>query len=125
LRNAPAVAAAAARHGGPVTVICAGERWPDGSLRPALEDWLGAGALVRHLPGPWSPEAVAAAAAFDACRPQLETLLAGCSSGSELNERGSAADVRLAAECGVSAAVPLLVAGAYVDAASAGPGSLT
>jgi 2-phosphosulfolactate phosphatase len=119
LRNAPAVAAAAARHGGPVTVIAAGERWPDGGLRPALEDWLGAGYLVRHLPGPWSPEAQAAAAVFDACHAQIGALLAGCSSGRELIERGSASDVELAADCGVSAAVPSLTGGAYVRAPDA------
>jgi 2-phosphosulfolactate phosphatase len=121
LRNAPAVARAAARHGGPVTIIAAGERWPDGSLRSALEDWLGAGSVVQHLPGPWSPEAKAAAAAFDACRPQIGPLLAACSSGRELIDRGSAADVELAAECDVSAAVPLLVDGAYTYAPGAAP----
>jgi 2-phosphosulfolactate phosphatase len=116
LRNAPAVAAAAAQHGGPVTIVAAGERWPDGGLRPALEDWLGAGALVRDLPGPWSPEAEAAALAFDAAQARLGALVAACSSGRELYERGSAQDVALAADYGASAATPLLVAGAYVHA---------
>jgi 2-phosphosulfolactate phosphatase len=116
LRNAPVVASAAARRGAPVTIVAAGERWADGSLRPSLEDWLGAGALVRRLPGPWSPEAQTAALAFDAGRAQLSDLLAHCSSGRELIERGCAADVELAAAYGVSAAVPRLVDGAYTHA---------
>ena len=53
LRNASAVAAwLSERYGSgtePVTVIAAGERWPDGSLRPALEDLLGAGAVIAAL----------------------------------------------------------------------------
>lgn len=32
-----------------VAVIPAGERWADGSLRPAIEDLLGAGAFIREL----------------------------------------------------------------------------
>ena len=68
LRNASAVAEwLSERFRGdvePVSVIAAGERWPDGSLRPALEDLLGAGAVLSALVARTgvseSPEAAAA-----------------------------------------------------------------
>lgn len=116
LRNAPAVAAAAASIGPRVSVIPSGERWPDQSLRPGLEDWIGAGAVIHHLPGTRSPEAEAAEAAFLNARDRLEEVLRGCSSGREAAARGTPEDVRLAAALAVSPAVPRLVDGAYQDA---------
>lgn len=108
LRNADAVA----RHVGRaerVALVPAGERWPDGSLRPAYEDLVGAGAVADRMLAldpsvELSPEAEAAALAFRALRP-----LERCASGVELVERGFAEDVRLAAEVDSSTAVPVLV----------------
>src|SRR5690606_21324013 len=58
-----------------VTLVAAGERWPDGSLRPAVEDLWGAGAVVSALLSQgvtsMSPEAHTAAAAFDAVRSSI------------------------------------------------------
>jgi 2-phosphosulfolactate phosphatase len=72
LRNYQAVAAAASSYGQKVAVIPAGERWStDGSLRPAYEDWLGAGAIISQLAGRLSPEARAARAAFLDAQAQL------------------------------------------------------
>jgi 2-phosphosulfolactate phosphatase len=126
LRNARAVAAAAARLGRRVAVIAAGERWfgdehDDHSLRPAAEDWVGAGAIIAHLPGSRSPEADLALAGFRAVRGRLPAFLEGCSSGRELIARGTAADVALAAQLNVSDVAPRLVDGAYVVSAGDGP----
>jgi 2-phosphosulfolactate phosphatase len=113
LRNAAAVA----RHllgRERVGIVPAGERWADGSLRPAYEDWVGAGAVVSRLAGHdpgvrLAPEAVAAAAAFEVLRP-----LRGCPSGIELVEKGFGADVDVAEQLDVSTVVPVLVDGRYV-----------
>ncbi len=111
LRNASAVAAAL-RDYERVGIVAAGERWPDGSLRPAYEDWLGAGILAEALAGPGvslTPDAEAAAAASRVRRP-----LAECPSGTELIGRDFADDVRLADELDVEPVVPILVAGRFV-----------
>lgn len=115
LRNATAVARWLGHQDdtSPVTVIAAGERWPDGSLRPALEDLLGAGALIAALPARLrSPEAEAAAALFLATR-SVPDAVRRCASGVELVEAGFAEDVEIAVELDRSAAVPVLRDGAF------------
>src|SRR5215467_8243119 len=117
LRNARAVAVAARKYGHKIAVIPAGERWKDdGSLRPAFEDLIGAGAIISHLTGRRSPEALVALAAFGAVESALETALQQCSSGKELLEWGCATDVLLAAQLNVSGCAPLLVHEAYRQA---------
>ncbi len=124
LRNAPSVAAHLGRilgdHGS-VTVIAAGERWPDDTLRPALEDLWGGGAVLAALtsyvdPSAFSPEARAAVAAFMAVKPDLAAELAGCASGLELVAKGFADDVTIAAEHDTSNAVPVLVGESFIPA---------
>jgi 2-phosphosulfolactate phosphatase len=112
LRNAGAVAAAAQRLGGNIVVIAAGERWPDGSLRPALEDLLGAGAILAGLQGSYSPEAQAAVNAFRGSRDRLAVTLSECASGRELIGRGRSQDVDLAAALNASDCAPQLQDGA-------------
>jgi len=113
LRNASATAEWLARHLPPsavLVVIAAGERWPGGALRPAVEDQLGAGAvltaLLRSASGrtreQLSPEARAAVAVFEAFRKELPAELAESASGRELVLRGFGSDVDLAAELDAS-----------------------
>lgn len=101
-----------------VSVVAAGERWPDGSLRPAVEDLWGAGALISLLlHAGWSevsPEAHSASAAFLGLPDDIGASLRGCASGRELIARGYADDVDIAAEDGLSASVPILRDGAFI-----------
>lgn len=116
LRNAAAVARAAQNLGTPIGVIAAGERWPDGSLRPSLEDMLGAGAIIHHLHGTHSPEAHAAEAVFLAHRKNLHDCLSTCGSGVELIDKGFPQDVALASALNASDNAPRLIDGAYQTA---------
>lgn len=120
IRNASAVAVWARRSGKRITVVPAGERWPDGSLRPAIEDLLGAGAIIRRLQGSLSPEANVAVAAFESLGDRLWEQMLLCSSGRELVERGFAADVELAAALDVSEIIPVLTGEAFVAWTAAG-----
>lgn len=125
LRNATAVArwlVLAAEAGRSIAVIAAGERWDeDDSLRPALEDHLGAGAILSALRAlgrgsGFSPEAGAAADLYDASAARLGELVHGCVGGRELAGKGFASDVEVAAGLDSSAVVPVLVDGAFVAA---------
>jgi len=133
------------RGRGPVTVIAAGERWPDGSLRPALEDLLGAGAVLAAVgealspgalspgalspgalspgtfspgtfsPGTFSPEAEAARACYGATR-DVAAAVACSVSGRELTEGGFGDDVAIAVEIDSCSPVPILADGAFTAA---------
>ncbi len=113
LRNASAVGAWADNADGPVTVIACGEKWPDGSLRPSLEDLLGAGAVLAAMTGNPSPEARAAIAAFRDAAGSLPKVLSECGSGRELTGKGRLADVEYAAQLDVSSSVPVLTNRAF------------
>jgi 2-phosphosulfolactate phosphatase len=115
LRNAAAVALAARRLAGDgkVGVIPAGESWRDGSLRPAVEDLLGAGAIVHYLDLPCSPEAQIARDAYRTAGPEVASLIRASVSGRELIEGGFPQDVELAVEQNTSALAPTFIERAY------------
>ena len=126
LRNANATAHVARRLAGSdgvIGVIAAGERWrgATGPLRPAVEDLLGAGAVLAALdpsasisqPG-CSPEAAAARAAFVAARPRLREILPTTTSGRELVARGFADDVDTSSALDVTSTAAILRDDAFV-----------
>jgi len=94
------------------TIVACGERWtsvadePD-SLRPGIEDLVGAGAIVAALPHlRASAEARVAGAAYEACADDVAGALRSCVSGRELIVRGFPDDVELAAQVDSVDAVP-------------------
>jgi len=124
LRNATAVARAVAaeqvRTGArtSVNIIAAGELGDEGASRFAVEDLLGAGAVVDALTGigidHTSPEAAAVADSFRGLRGALRHLLTAAGSGQELLERGRREEVLAAAELDAEASVPVLRGDAFV-----------
>ena len=123
LRNARAVGRwlAAGSYGtpdAPVGVVAAGERWPDGHLRPCIEDLLGAAAVIDALADTQTLLSVEAAVALAAMAgvPDVAAAVRGCASGRELRVRGFAADVELAVERDCSRIVPQLRGGAFAPA---------
>ncbi len=121
LLNATAVAKAAAlhmnQHEAGLTVLACGERWEDpreeGQLRFALEDYLGAGAILLNLDLPFSPEAAVCRAAFASAAPELRLLLRDCASGVELRDRGFPQDVEHASQLNICDVVPILDEGCF------------
>ena len=80
----------------------------DESLCVALEDELGAGAILWYLPFSTSPEAHVCAAGFRAVQDQIEALLWDSASGRELRRKGWGADVARAGQLNSASTVPVL-----------------
>ena len=87
-----------------IWVVACGERTEpqgiDEPIRFAIEDYLGAGAILDALSEscPLSPEASLCASAFRANINRLDALIAECESGLELIARNCPADVHLAGQ---------------------------
>ncbi|NHD18426.1 MULTISPECIES: 2-phosphosulfolactate phosphatase [unclassified Actinopolyspora] len=117
LRNAGTVAAAAgaAARNGPIGVVAAGERRQNGTIRFAVEDLLGAGAIISALSnglGSCSVEADTAARSYRSTT-DLHRAVRYCDSGRELVALGYGADVELAARTDASTTAPRLRAGVF------------
>jgi 2-phosphosulfolactate phosphatase len=95
-----------------VTVLACGERWQtpseEGELRFAVEDYLGAGAILSYLPHAKSPESQVCEGAFRHAQSTLEEIVWECSSGQELRIKGYAEDVRHSLQVNIYLSVPVL-----------------
>ncbi len=95
-----------------VAVIAAGETREDGSIRFAVEDQLGAGAIIDALANVGidycSPEAAVACASFTGLRTAVGHLISASASGKELLERGSVREIDFAADVDASTEVLVL-----------------
>lgn len=95
LRNLTATAKAC-RAFSRILIVPCGERWPDGSLRPCIEDYVVAGGIIAALAQrTLSPEAQTAVAAWHAHQSQNFAALFHCASAVELIQRGFPDDVTL------------------------------
>lgn len=124
LRNAQAVAEATLdlqkKSGKPITIIACGERWENAAsyenqLRPGIEDYLGAGAIISSLNGLLSPEAFVCKQAFQGSKHELPNLIKKCGSGRELAERGFAKDVDYCLQLNASSIVPVLSGNKFIS----------
>lgn len=113
LRNAKAAADYAMKHFQRISVIPAGEKWEDGSIRFAIEDLIGAGAIISYLQGNFSPESKIALSVYQSAKNNLADEIKNCISGRELIEKGFTEDVELACEINESNCVPLLKDNSY------------
>lgn len=100
-----------------IAVIACGEQWPNDTMRPAIEDLIGSGALLSLFDPVWlSPEAQIAVGAYQRARTDLSSFLRNSASGRELTSKGFLKDVEMAAQLHVSQAVPMFIDGAYRQA---------
>ncbi|MBX3092102.1 MAG: 2-phosphosulfolactate phosphatase [Cryobacterium sp.] len=85
-----------------VAILAAGDVRADGSIRFAVEDELGAGAIIDALAtlgiDYCSPEAAAACASFTGLTSAIRHLVSASASARELTDGGKSRDVALAAE---------------------------
>jgi len=104
----------------PIGVVAAGERWPDGTIRPSVEDLLGCAHVIDALApaeGGLSVEAAVTLATLNGLS-DTGSAIRGCVSGQELIARGFGDDVAIASQLDASTAVPLLRNDFFANAAS-------
>ena len=104
-----------------ITVIPCGEVWNDiqeneDALRPSIEDYLGAGAILAELEGVKSPEAEVCIGAYLHSKLKIKELLWECGSGRELRIKGFEKDVLHCSQLNCFNVVPILKNDCFIDA---------
>jgi 2-phosphosulfolactate phosphatase len=84
-------------------------------IRPAIEDYLGAGAIIEKLKGTKSVEARLCMSTFGQAKSHLREFIWDCGSGRELRERGFSEDVEHCAALDCFHTVPVLIQKRFVD----------
>ena len=101
------------KNGANITVIACGQRWNDPNdghkeLRPSIEDYLVAGAILEKLEGTKSPEAKVCISAFKNSEPELVEGIMDSGSGRELFEINYSEDVEFSCRRDAFQEVPIL-----------------
>jgi 2-phosphosulfolactate phosphatase len=100
-----------------VAIFAAGERWPNGSPGPSVEDWWGTGALEGELVVlGWrdsAPEARAMGPSFAGIAPELISQFEARASGRALIAAGWDRDVEITADLDSSDSAPTLADGCF------------
>ncbi|MBT2637668.1 2-phosphosulfolactate phosphatase [Bacillus sp. ISL-39] len=107
------------KTGADITVVPCGEMWNDARenedrLRPSIEDYIGAGAILAELGGKKSPEAEVCSGAFKSSESRLKELVWDSGSGRELRERGFEEDVHYCSQLNLTDIVPVLKDGRFI-----------
>ncbi|WP_053367505.1 2-phosphosulfolactate phosphatase [Bacillus sp. FJAT-27245] len=104
-----------------ITIVPCGEQWNEpeeneDTLRPSVEDYLGAGAILSLLDGEKSPEAEVCIGAFQSAKDRLSEVIWDCGSGRELRTKGFEADVSHCSRLNAFSTVPLLAENKFIHA---------
>ena len=114
-RNYKAVAKYANSISRNIIVVPAGEKWANGSIRFAIEDYLGAGAVLSELDGEFSSEALIAKEIFINVKPKLKDVILKSISAKELIEKNFTEDIELAMKLNEGVSIPKLVNNYYFN----------
>ncbi len=110
LRNSEALAKLLMKkHYFPILFVAAGEKFPNRTLRPSIEDYWGVGSILALLNGEKTMEAQCAEKSFDFVSHNLKKALIASESGQELCTHGYQEDVEVAADFNASNRVGILL----------------